>query len=253
MRTGLCNCIAFYDWRGDFGASRFHDVALTVFHANGVEPDTGSLFRSENDVRPYKTVLADLALARDGVDFYHTLANYGQLIFGWDLCSLLQQGEERTMVFCYPQDMAGIGLNFLAGMARTLAQELQLTYGIGYQRDFDLGPDLYAYGLDTGLEYSPEDMAEGDRIAAWLHERMNKRNRHLAGLLRDVYPLNVLSRPHVERRIGEQAFGAWIEAAPDRGRLEPLANDAWLWTVPEERLLPVREEIKRSAPDMLLY
>lgn len=252
MRVGLCNCLALYDWRGEISAARFHDIALTVFHANGVAPDTGACSSDEHDLRTYAELFSNLPNERRGISLYHTLPDYNQLVFGWDLIATLDTVDSRQMIFCYPQDSAGIGLTFLAGIVRTLAQELQLTYGIGYQRDFDLGPDLYAYGLVTGLEYGPEDMAEGDRIAAWMHEQMD-RNRHLTGLLRDVYPINVLSRPHVERPIAGQAFGQWIETAPDRGRLEPLANDAWLWTVPEERLLPVRTEIKHLAPDMLLY
>jgi hypothetical protein len=246
MRSGLCNCLAIYDWIGEISPVRFHEIAKAMFDANGVSPEVGSVSHGENALRKYPEVLSVLASSCTEVDLYHTISGYKQLVFGWDVFASLNTVKDKTMLLCFAQNLENLDLEYFEGVLRTLAEEIDLKYGVGYQRDFELGPDMYAHGMITGLRYSSKDMAEKDRISMWMHERSGA-NRHLHGYLRDVYPLNILSSCHLSRQVGNVSLARWIDQNPDRGYLSELSTSAWLWKVPQSCLGEVQAQLRYAG------
>jgi hypothetical protein len=87
-------------------------------------------------------------------------------------------------------------------IARELITLLAPTYGIGYRREFWLGPALYAVGLCCG-EISEE---EGLRISQWTTVSNNK----LFWFLRDVYPWNFLTARSPNARDGDSVAMALV-------------------------------------------
>jgi hypothetical protein len=145
-----------------------------------------------------------------------------------------------------PIQICKYSLDSFEGVVRTLAKEVHLKYGIGYQRDFNLGPEMYAYGLVVGLKYSPQEMAEGDRNAAWMHERPGA-IRHLQGYFRDVYPLNILSSQLLSREVRNLHLARWIQQTSDRGHLAQLSDEAWLWRIAESHLAVVKADLQQAG------
>lgn len=180
------------------------------------------------------------------ISFYRTLPDYKQIVFGWDVHASLHCNRHKVMLFCFPQNLAGIELEYFVGFTRSLSTEVDLKYGTGYQRYFDHGPDLYAFGLISGLKYSAEDIAEGDRISAWMHEIVGDK-RYMSGYLRDVYPLNVLSSTHLAREVEGISLMKWVEQDTRRGCLSQLGEDAWLWEVPQPLLADVRSVLQLAG------
>jgi hypothetical protein len=249
MRSGICNCLAIYDWCRDITPVRFHEIATALFNANGVIPDTASITPTgaeRNDVQEYSRAVAALPTLRGGVDFLHTIPGYKQLTFGWDACASLHTDRDKTMLFCFAQNLANLDVGYFERIVRTLAAEVDLKYGIGYQRDFELGPDMYAHGMVSGLGYSPRDIAEADRIGAWMQERPGA-SRHLHGCLRDVYPLNILSTRHLSRDVGKLSLEQWIQQATDRGQLVQLNNGASLWIIPDRHIADVQAKLQQAG------
>jgi hypothetical protein len=248
MRTGLCNCFALYDWDGDITPGVFHEIVKSLFDEFGVVPDITSTTppnAEKNYVQEYVNFLADLPKLQGNIDFYHTVPGYKQLVFGWDCFASLSTRPDKTMVFCCDHNLANLGLECFETVARSLAGEIQLKYGIGYQRSFKLGPEMYAYGMVTGLKYSQSDLAEADHIGMWVRERLDA-NRHLRGYLRDVYPLNVISSCHLARHVEGLSLSQWIEASSDRGQLIYLGKDTFLWEVPDEQISEVRHKLRAA-------
>ena len=154
-------------------------------------------------------------------------------------------GERKTMLFCCDQSLGDVGLAYLEDLVIKISGLVELKYGAGYHRSFELGPAFYALGMISGLDYSPAEMAEGDRIGAWFNERLQE-NRHLAGYLRDIYPLNVLSSAHLEHRLESGCLADWIGQSPERGRLRSLQRGAWLWSVDDDQLEDVRRQLRKT-------
>lgn len=63
------------------------------------------------------------------------------------------------------------------------------------------------------------------------------------GVMRDVYPYNLLSARHLARDIDGRSLRAWIEAAPSRGRLQAWPDGYALWTVARDRVDEIRQQL----------
>jgi hypothetical protein len=253
-RNNICTCLALYDWEGDLDTVQFHALAREFFDANGVLPDVCSVSNpaGTNQKRSYGVLAERLTseprLAPDGLIFYHTFPGYAQLIFGWDVTAGLSYSGGKLMDFCCDRTVQGVDLGYFERLLDRMSQLLTLRYGLGYFRSFDLGPDIYAAGMVTGIGYSKEEMAEADRIGAWFRERMAQ-NRHLSGYLRDVYPLNVISDKHLSQRVGGVRLADWIGRSSARGTLRQLPGGATLWRIDEANVEGVRNTL---APTGLL-
>jgi hypothetical protein len=237
--------LALYDWVGEVTTVSFHDWAIEFFAANGVVPDLCGISRQDGKgsnrrydrmakrlrVEPLSSIL--------GLELYHTLPNYVQLVFGWDVSAALINVAGKMMTFCGDQTMRGVDLNFFESFLERIGATVGLQYGIGYLRSFEFGPSAYAYGMSVGFGYTGEDMAKSDRIAAWFHDQARAK-RHLHGFLRDVYPLNVISEPHLEQRVEGLPLADWIKQSPSRGTLRSLPRGAWLWRIDEANTETVR-------------
>lgn len=240
-----CASVALYDWDGELELKQFGDRATSFFAANHVSPDVGTLSakgrtRNANTRKTVERLLRsdDLASA-DTLELYHTIPDYAQLIFGWDVQTEALNVNGRTIYFGCDQALAGIDLDFLEEVIGQFSQIVQLRYGIGYVKQFEFGPCVYAHGMVSGFGYSREDLIKADRIGAWFRERMAG-NRHLAGLLRDVYPLNVISEPHLSQRVEGLPLADWIRQLRLRGTLRSLPGGATLWRIDEANIESVR-------------
>lgn len=253
MRAGDCVCLALYDWESNFTASDFYDVACSFFVAAGVDPDCGSLRReTQNESRTLKLSTIASRIKKPeyaqapSVELYHTIPNYAQLVFGWDVTVGYHADDIRDMCFCAGVELTKLGIDYMANLVERISHLTNLTYGIGYTRAFRDGPDLYALGMGTNPDYSPEGRRAADRVGAWFRERIGQ-NRHLLGYLRDVYPLNVISQPHLDMPVNGMPLGEWIRHAADRGTLRPLAGGAWLWRIEDAQVANVQAELEAAG------
>lgn len=252
MGSGDCICLALYDWRGAISIVQFHDVAKDFFALNHVVPDVGGLSASDSNdsTIKYSTIKQRIGHARyanaSSLELYHTLPNYGQLVFGWDVTAGMHIELAKDMYFCASAQLGGTTFEELELLATQLSKMCELRYGIGYRRPFSLGPDLYALGMNTAPDYSEAGMLASDRIGAWFRERIDQ-NRHLQGYLRDVYPMNVLSDPHLRMPVNGVALADWIRTSADRGTLRPLAGGAWLWRVDEQHVPAITAELEQAG------
>ena len=122
---------------------------------------------------------------------------------------------------------------------KTIATEaISLTksaYGIGYGRPFGLWPLLYGMSFPGGFVAYEESL----RITGWNGALDNK--QYLRGFMRDVYPLNFLTKPHLEVKVHGTPFVDWVGQDTTRGRLSPLTDTVTLWEVEDEHIPAIRE------------
>lgn len=69
--------------------------------------------------------------------------------------------------------------------------------------------------------------------------------RHLSGLQRDVYEMNLLGTAHLAKRVERKTLKKWIESTPEHGRLAPLNRNIWEWRVPNRYRPKVRRALVR--------
>lgn len=113
--------------------------------------------------------------------------------------------------------------------------ELRPEYGVGFSMDVKYGGLFYAIGIDYG-ETPGGGYRRPEIDQSWRNEGMDDRVWR-RGIIRDVYPVNVLSRAHLAFPIGTRTFADWIESDASRGRLRQVdATDCWIWNVENEMI-----------------
>lgn len=113
------------------------------------------------------------------------------------------------------------------------------SYGIAYSRLHSLGPVSYGLGMVHGIG---PDRSESENICRWVGGMSNQVWQN--GLLRDVYPLNFLSGPHLKRPVGAVTLEQWIMEDVQRGQLEHLDDRLWFWEVPAANLEAIRKTLQ---------
>lgn len=135
-------------------------------------------------------------------------------------------------------------------IARVVVARLGPCYGIGYTLERRKGPVFYALGLnynrsgDKIVTCGPE-YEEEVRISSWT-DGMDQRV-YREGLLRDVYPWNFLTTPHLTRRVADVSLRTWIEKDSKRGRLSPFEGETSLWSVDEAAIPVLRSELRNAG------
>lgn len=125
---------------------------------------------------------------------------------------------------------------------------LKPIYGIGYNRDYKVGPTFYVSGIgyvggpDVEMPSSGPEYEEEVRHSHWGGVGI-ERQVYREGVIRDVYPWNFLTTPHLEARVGNLSLQTWIQQDEQRGHLKLLNENVWLWEVAESNISTVRSEL----------
>lgn len=240
------DCIVVYDWERPVNLALWLDWALERFASIGIHPDTvlcgADAHKSKNvSIEEAKEAVHSNAPYRRDIQLFATRPGYKQLAFGWRMTADVNMTKGRTAIMAWE---AGLLDSF--NVARQMAGIFGPVYGIGFQRPFVKGPDLYAYGMAAGLGYSGTDRTEMNRIGAWMRERMVQ-NRHKNGMLRDVYPLNLLTKVHLDQEVEQHSFSDWIKGTQERGQLVYLGNEQWIWRLPDTLVESVRSSLRSAG------
>ena len=107
----------------------------------------------------------------------------------------------------------------------------------------------YGYSLEMPLGHDPALFSVGsfahtdalrDETQAWQESShaMFGGFAHKQGRMRHVFAINVLSRPHLEAKVGGVTFGDWVRG-PDRGTIAEWKPGVWVWEVPKEHRIRI--------------
>ena len=112
----------------------------------------------------------------------------------WKTTSSISSNS-RTLYLCFRETVAGFDQATMQELLVKLLPFADFKYGIGYQRDYAYGPEWYPFGILQGD--SPDK--EEDMIAEWARKYGRKDGKYCTGLLRDIYPYNVLINTHLQQ------------------------------------------------------
>jgi len=192
-------------------------------------------------IRPDTSCIEFTAGSRDG----------GVYAFDWNADGMIDR-EGGYISFTY-SDKLKLPSNWSdEKVVRVFADMYDVTYAFCLQRSIERGAATYVMGMNSGeseydnkgrCRYSEEEMEERYAISRWgLMDPVERLN-----LVRDVYPLSLLSPAHLAIRVGEQTLEQWIRQDPSRGTLEPFTpsiSPLMAWRVPEARIASLRQELR---------
>ena len=137
------------------------------------------------------------------------------------------------------RELFGHNIDDLLTAAKHLIDICHPPYAYTFEMPRRYGPEYYPIGLQLNTEYSPSLDSPlntiGLRNARWLDHDICGRAWE-RGVIRHVYPRNLLTAPHLLFRIEGKPFADWVAARDDRGQLSDYAGGTALWEVsPEEQ------------------
>ncbi|CAE6734727.1 hypothetical protein [Paraburkholderia aspalathi] len=116
---------------------------------------------------------------------------------------------------------------------KRIATSLNVSYGIAYEAPKMTSAFYYAAGSNLAkLKPFENPSAFGKEVPGGSYGAA----RYQESMLRMVYPINVISDRHLNIVVGGIQLKEWIVAEDNRGSLQPIGNDLWLWLVPEAAL-----------------
>lgn len=123
-------------------------------------------------------------------------------------------------------------------------------YGIGYLRDSRKGPAAYAAGI---LHYaartphnSSDDYDDELQTCRWRHVGMTEKV-YERGLIRGVYPYNILSGKCLRRTIEGIDLASWILANRARGVISEIGDGMYYWNVPEDNCRQLYQSLRAAG------
>ena len=121
----------------------------------------------------------------------------------------------------------------LAGFLSFLAEMIDFRYAILYPSD----KTSSAWNYSTGSGITKVDLNENVFLfAREIPELRGGEGRYHGGMLRMVYPLNVINKEHCEISIDGKTLKEWVQNSTDLGKISNLPRDLFLWDVPDDRL-----------------
>jgi hypothetical protein len=255
MKYALCNCIALYDYTPDqcdlkgwfnYMDQWAEEIGITweslgsklsrklVLYKNGKKKIANSDFGNDLNIEIYGGV------SEPGTHLdLKTCASF----------FIEKNGLRDTLLLCFPDSQKYFTQTNLRSYLKNLLQFADFKYGICYQRPYNMGPSLYAGGSLGGSKVSEE---EENKIGQWQLEYTYSDGIYRTGLLRDVYPFNILVDTHLKEPVNGKTLWAWIDSDPRHGTLDKITDHHWLWSIDPQHI-PVAQEVLQEAGLLLCY
>jgi hypothetical protein len=254
-----CACLALYGCEERLTPQAWLGVAGRYFQYLGVNPTLCVVSFTSGRTRVFRWKVARLRVG--GATDVETLYCSADLpasrdVLQWEAATSWVRSVHSplpTVFFGYRQHVGPFSVQHCMHLSRLATVYSSIGYGIGYEHDGRMGPEAYAHGLEMQYEGLDVDDLESRRMGTWWLECSAPqaggpgRFRHLAGMIRDVYPVSVLSPVHLAQRVGRCNLGEWIGAAAGRGSLMRIGADNSLWAIPTAGIPAVRSELKAAG------
>jgi hypothetical protein len=255
MKSTLCNCIALYD----FTAEKT-DVKSWFYFMDSWANEVGMPWASLGSKLSRKLVLyknGKRKIEKNGFDTDLSIETYGEVsepgtYLDWKTCNSLsvpKNGLSGESYLCFPNDALSFTAENLRAILKQMLECADFKYGICYQRPYNMGPELYAGGALGGIDLPRE---EETKIGHWARRYLHSNGIYRTGLLRDVYPHNILIDQHLSEKVSDATLGEWIKSSSNHGTLEKITEHHWLWSIDPQNIL-VAQEVLQEARLLLCY
>lgn len=246
----MIGCLALYDFDvTQFKLKDWVEWGESWMTANDYAPNTMGLPHSGKFLRYNngKKKLEKENYSSSNLDFY--AGGEAGTDYVWKMAAYFAD-DDRTTYLCFDEEIISFNYEILEQLLIDLSKFCSPQYGIGFLREKKYGPDPYALGYSHGLKYAyqnEEHGKENDRIHCWMKSYVRKSRTYKTGDLRDIYPFNVLSPPHLDRIVNGSRFQDWVQASSERGQLRQISDHLWTWWVGADKIPAVREALAPSG------
>jgi hypothetical protein len=252
-RGQIANCLALHEITHiPTSAKGWIQIIIDYFNKYGLTPTrmslSGEYYNSKNTVS-FKYGLRALEKHNyeglTGLSMYALPPNHDIDMF--DGIFIAEINFDKTygdyIAFCFDNNIVPFDKSFFQELTVKINSFFKPLYGYIYQRKFSEGPNHYPFGVIGGSEVIED--TEEKKIGEW--GRVYSSKRYRTGLLRDIYPYNILTSAHLEQVINGETLEQWIKKNSSHGTLEKITDDHWLWSLTPEQIPAVQEALYPSG------
>lgn len=250
-RGPIANCIALHDFSNEVPDLRqwmeyilafFNQYGITPIRISNIDPKATKTIAFKNGIKKLEACNYE---GIDGLWMGATPPNHGDDTFDSIFSTYLRLKSARSsFVLCFDNNIVTFARDIINKLTEDLAEFFGSRYGYCYQRDFDKGPILYPSGTISGLDYGNP---EGELIGQWGNKYCMPDGSYKIGDLRDIYPMNVLCKAHLDRVVLGQRLEDWILQNLNHGTLTKFDNNLWAWWIEQDQIPSVREALKPTG------
>lgn len=167
---------------------------------------------------------------------------------GWSSC--VYGYQDRGVVICgWSSSLGEMVDQRMSRFVTDIGTLLDVDYGYIFRQEAWMQPILYAMGLlaHNGRYPNYTSTPYTTNVSQWRWKLISPQG---GGILRDVYPVNLLGETIQRAPIGYtgQSLLDWLRSGPDgRGTVEEVDGSRVLWKPPIHRIPALREELFRAG------
>jgi len=245
--TEIYSAVAFYGFSpSPKMAENLYNCIIEIFDQLGHPPDKIGVGAPGFGDQLISFSRGSAKLTRQGfsniqhIDLCSTLPD-AKILSSDCYCSVCFSIKDSYVILVAQESLARLSGDSLLPLAKNLIEFIKPCYGIGYYRERQYGPDVYALGINQGGPLiAPSEVQEQKRhISRWCDTGMVEEVYH-QGLIRDVYPWNFLTAPQLERPVNGAPLQDWIQADSSRGKLSCITDAVMLWEVEDAQAPAIR-------------
>ena len=249
-RGVMAKAIAFHDFENkNIDIKKLTEYAISLFKEACLEIILGSasgpLIKSKKMTR-FKTAIKNLEKSFykeiEGFGFYATPAEYDDT--SWEAlmdCVYYQ----NTFTITFDPLIASWDQNKINLIVKALMQILGARYGYVFEREFKKGPLWYGFGTLYNIDFNDSEV---ESISIWGDVYNCLSQEKYIGRIRDIYPMNMLSSPHLNYEVLQGVtLKQWIESNSLHGRFDALCDGRVAWWVESDQISHIREALKPSG------
>ena len=245
----MAAAFAFYGLKNPKSIDSYYNAVVQWFSEKDCLPDKLSVNGKGFSGKPTAFKRTNERLLNTGFQDVESLSIIAMLEDGeypltdWKMTATLSVGKCSYIILGI--NSANAGLNDSSDIVQTTAKLMKPCYGIGYYREMEFGPSLYAIGINYGMHdvFSGPEYDKKLKISHWGSVGMNEAV-YERGLLRDIYPENFLTKPHLSRTVSGIPLKKWIAEHTNRGKLTTITDQMTLWSIDDSEIDQVRDSLK---------
>lgn len=240
--------LALYNIRG-FGWKNMLRQALSFYLKLNIEPN--SIFYSEvvpldseSDAREVSISEMERIIERNDTEIRGISLSYSKengqkwdVNFHYYFDDLFSQ--QSYLIVEYSDEYKKLyDRTFLLDLIKEISSSSFVPYGFACRLPY-FGVTSYEY-IDAQTVFPKLFPYENPRlwrteVPSYLNDGFGSK-RYLSGLLRLVYPYNIITDKHLEMKVQNISLHDWISSENTKGDLTKINNNLWAWIVKEEYL-----------------
>jgi hypothetical protein len=172
---------------------------------------------------------------------------------GWesDYCIYLSL-QKNASVITFAEEKFELSYEKMKEILLTFSDILKSPYSIGFFMPYNKSPDFYTCGIgcsnanDPILKLGTPEYEAKLRFSRWGSVGMPEKV-YLRGVIREVYPMNLLCRPQAFFSFHGKPFFECVRSGMIGGTIEEITPERFLWTVSESAIPSVTEQCDKAG------